>query len=357
MTTTQAPPDQADVEAFVGKVLTDSSAWLMTTLAMIGDRLNLWQCLAQGPATSGELAERASVNERYAREWACAMTAHGYLSHDPDDDRFTLPPAHLPALADEGGPMFFGGVHQEMLGLLPAIQPLIEVFRRGGGVSPDTYGPDFFAGLSRFTSSWFNNLLLQQWISAMPEVEAALERGCDLADVGCGQGRALVTLAQAFPASRYVGYDIHEPSLHAARTHAQVSHVADRVHFECRDVVAGLPASYDVITTFDVVHDAVDPRGLLRAIRAALSPGGRYVCLDINASHQLADNTGPLGALFYGFSVLYCMTVSLAENGAGLGTCGFNEKVARELCAQAGFSAVRRVPLDNPFNILYEISA
>ena len=111
-----------------------------------------------------------------------------------------------------------------------------------------------------------------------------------------------------------------------------------------------------MIFTFDVIHDSVDPLGLLRAVRVALRPGGRYVCLDINASHRLEENAGPLGAMFYSFSVLYCMTTSLAHGGAGLGTCGFNEKTVRELCAQAGFRDVRRLPLENPFNILYELS-
>ncbi len=356
MTAIQASPDAAQVEAFVGKVLTDSSAWLVTTLAMIGDRLGLWQSLAEGPATSIELAARAGIDERYCREWLCAMTAHSYLHHDPRSGRFTLPPEHAPALADEGGPMFFGGIHQEMLGLVTAIEPLIEVFRRGGGVPASAYGPNFWEGMTRFTANWFDNLLLPTWVPAMPEVEAALERGADVADIGCGQGRAIVKLAQAFPAGRYVGYDLHEPNLEAARAHATASRVDDRVRFELRDVSTGLPATYDVITSFDVVHDAVDPRGMLSSIHGALRPGGRYVCLDINASHRLADNTGPLGAMFYGFSVLYCMTVSLAQHGAGLGTCGFNAHTVSELCTQVGFSVVRRVPLDNPFNNLYEIS-
>lgn len=176
-----------------------------------------------------------------------------------------------------------------------------------------------------------------------------------VADVGCGRGRALVKLAGAYPASRYVGYDVFEPSIARARAHAQTAGVADRVRFEVLDVSQGLPEQYDVITTFDVVHDAVDPRGLLRTIRAALPPDGIYVCLDINCSDRLEDNLGPLGALFLGFSVLYCMTTSLAGGGEGLGTVGFHEPKVRELCADAGFGHVQRVAMENPFNSLYEI--
>ncbi|TMD30101.1 MAG: class I SAM-dependent methyltransferase, partial [Chloroflexi bacterium] len=131
--------------------------------------------------------------------------------------------------------------------------------------------------------------------------------------------------------------------------------VADRVRFEQRDVSAGLPEQYDVITTFDVIHDAIDPRGLLRTIRQALRPDGRYVCLDINCAEHLEGNAGPLGSLFYGFSVLYCMTTSLSGHGEGLGTVGLPEGKLQELSREAGFSSVRRVPLENPFNNLYEL--
>jgi SAM-dependent methyltransferase len=139
-----------------------------------------------------------------------------------------------------------------------------------------------------------------------------------------------------------------------ARANVEAAGVADRVRIELCDVSKGLPETFDVITTFDVVHDAVDPAGLLVAIREALRPDGRYVCLDINASHRSEDNVGPLGALFYGFSVFYCMTTSLAHGGTGLGTCGFNPHTADAMCADAGFSSVRRIDMENPFNNLYE---
>ena len=227
-------------------------------------------------------------------------------------------------------------------------------FRSGGGVSQSQYNEMMWDGLERFTSTWFENLLLQQWIPAMPDVKAQLERGCDVADVGCGRGRGLIKLAQAFPRSRYVGYDNFGPTVARATANAREAGVSDRVRFEERDVSKGLPAQFDVITTFDVVHDAVDPLQLLQSIRRALRPGGVYVCLDINCSDKLEENANPFGAMFHGVSVFYCMTTSLANNGAGLGTLGFHEAKVRELCEKAGFSSVRRVPLENPFNNLYE---
>lgn len=356
--TTQVPIDEARAEAFVGKVLGDSSAAMVTLLAGIGDRLGLFKDLAaKGSATSAELANRAGINERYSREWLGGMTTAGYLEYDPGSGRFTLPPEHAPALVQEGGPVFFGGVFQMFPALVGPLDQLTQAFRDGGGVPQSAYDADFWAGMERFTAGWFESHLLQEWIPAMPDVQAKLERGADVADVGCGSGRALMKLAQAFPNSRYVGYDLFQTQVDRAIANAKDAGLVDRLTFKQADAVEGLPEQYDMITTFDVIHDAVDPRGLLRAVRNSLRPDGIYVCLDINCSDKLEENAGPLGAMFHGFSILYCMTTSLAQGGEGLGTLGFNEPKVRELCGEAGFSSVRRVPLENPFNNLYEAKA
>lgn len=243
--------------------------------------------------------------------------------------------------------------------MLPALAGIVdkvaESFRLGGGVPQSAYDAQFWDGMERFSMGWFEHLLTQQWIPAMPDVHAKLESGARLADVGCGRGHALIKMAQAFPKSRYVGYDVFGPSVDRATANARAAGVGDLVSFHQLDASSGLPEKYDVVTTFDVVHDAADPLGLLRSIRAAMRPGGLYVCLDINCSDKLEENAGPLGAMFHGFSVLYCMTTSLANGGVGLGTVGLHERKVRELCAEAGFGSVRRVPLENPFNNLYEV--
>lgn len=242
-----------------------------------------------------------------------------------------------------------------MLGTLATLGRVITAFRHGGGVAPADFASDTWEGIERFTNGWFNHLLVQQWLSLMPDVQAKLEQGAEVADVGCGHGRALIKLAQAFPTSRYVGFDILAEQIERARANAAAEGVSDRVRFEQRDAAAGLPGPYDVITTFDVVHDSANPVGLLDAIRHALKPDGIYVCVDINCSDKLEENLGPKGAFFYGCSVLLCLTMSLAEHGEGLGTLGLHESKLRELCTQVGFGAVRTVPIENPFNNLYEI--
>ncbi len=347
--------DSARQEKFVGKVVEQISATMTTLLGAVGDRLGLFKNLAsEGPATSVELASRTNLNERYLREWLGGMATAGYLNYDGATKRFSLPAEHASVLAQENGPFFVGGMYQMLPAFTGVFDQVLAAFRNGGGVSQSQYNEMMWNGLERFSCTWFENLLLQQWIPVMPDVKVHLERGCDVADVGCGRGHALIKLARAFPRSRYVGYDNFGPTIARATANAREAGVSDRVRFEERDVSKGLPAQFDVITTFDVVHDAVDPLQLLQSIRRALRPDGVYVCLDINCSDKLEENANPLGAMFHGVSVFYCMTTSLANNGAGLGTLGFHEAKVRELCTKAGFSSVRRVPLDNPFNNLYE---
>jgi len=353
---TQQSIDQAKVQAFMGKVMVDNASAVATVMVSIGDLLCLFRELAKGAATSVELADRAHINERYAREWLREMTSAGYLEHDTESQRFALPPEHAPVLAQEGGPFFLGGAIQMLMAQIGPYDQLLKVFQHGGGVAMEAYDPSIWEGMERMSAGTFEHLLVPVFLPAMPDVQAKLEQGALVADIGCGHGRALIKLAQTFPRSRYVGYDVYAPSIARATANARAAGVADRVRFEQRDVSHGLPEQYDVITTFDVVHDAVNPRGLLRSIREGLRPDGRYICMEFNASDKLEENAGPVGSLFYGVSVLYCMTTSLAGNGEGLGTLGLPETKLRELAEEAGFGDVRRIPIEAPFNALYELT-
>lgn len=351
--------NEAKVEEFVGKMVEDFSGAAVTYQCVVGDKLGLFKALAdRGPATPADLADRAGIDERYALEWLSCLTAAGYLSYQGENGngRYSIPPEHVPALAHEGGPVFMCGGYQSLLGMMQPMDRLLEAFRSGGGIAQDEYPEDAYTGMRRFTGGWHENLLLQEWIPSLPEVQAKLEAGCDYADVGCGAGAALVKLAQAFPNSRFVGYDAFEGQLELAREEIERAGVSDRVRFELLDVATGLPEKFDVISTYDVVHDSADPAGLVKAIRNGLKEDGVYLCLEINCADDRADNVGPLAALFYGFSISYCMTTSLAQGGAGLGTCGCPEAKMRELAEGAGFGSVERAPItENPFNVLYAL--
>jgi SAM-dependent methyltransferase len=348
--------DEAKTQAFGGRMLGDTAALLTTVLAAIGDQLGLWKDLdRRGPGTSSAIAERNGLSERHVREWLAAMSATGYVDYCNETQTFRLPPEHAPALAHEGGPMFFGGALEILLGYLKPLDRTIESFKKGGGVPQSAYPDSTYAGMERFSAGWYEHLLGQVWLPKAG-LEEKLAVGISVADIGCGRGRALIQLAKRYPRSRFVGYDVYAPNVARARANAEAAGVADRVRFVELDAADGLPERFDLITTFDVVHDSVDPAALLLAIRRALSPGGTYLCLEMACSQKLEENRGPMASLFYGVSVLYCMTTSLAHGGAGLGTCGVHEPKLRELGANAGFPSVRRIEIDNPFNHLYALS-
>jgi SAM-dependent methyltransferase len=349
--------DLAKQDAFAAKVLADCAGFQSVLMCALGDRLGLFKDLAaNGPASSEELAARAGIMERYAREWLGGMASAGYLVYDPSRRRFALPVEHAPLLAQEGGPLFLGGGFEQLVSLAPLLERIEQAFLHGGGLPLAAYHEHFWCGTERLTAGWFDNLLVPVWLPAMPAVHARLAQGARVADVGCGHGRALIALAQAYPRGYYVGYDVHAPSIAAARERAEAAGVGERVRFVVLDAAQGLPEQYDVITTFDVIHDQVNPRGMLQAIRRSLHPDGVYVCLEVACSEKLEENLGMLGTLWHGMSIFFCLTTSLAAGGEGLGTLGLHEAKLRELCEAAGFRSVRRVPIHNPFNHLYEIN-
>jgi 2-polyprenyl-3-methyl-5-hydroxy-6-metoxy-1,4-benzoquinol methylase len=347
--------DEARVGAFMEKALGDAAGLFAGVLAMVGDRLGLFRALADGgPASPAELAARAGVNERYALEWLRGLRAAGYLELEADG-RYSLPAEHAQVLAVEGGPFFLGGAYEVTFGYLQPIERLIEAFRDGGGVPQSAYPHETWPGMCRFTRPFYDHLLVQQWVPAIEGLQERLELGVRWADVGCGAGLALIRLAQAFPSSTFVGYDAFDGQLALARQEAAAAGVEDRVRFEVLDAAAGLPERYDVVSTFDVVHDAVDPEALVRAVRDALAPDGIYVLLEMNSADDPEENVGPVAALMYGVSIVYCMTTSLAHGGHGLGTLGLPEARVRELCSDSGFGTVERIPLEDPFNALYAV--
>ena len=348
--------DYERVRHFAGKVVGDLAGVSASVLAIIGDRLGLFRALDEGgPATSAELAARAGVAERYAREWLYGLHAAGYLELDRERGSFSLPAEHAEVLAREGAPLFLAGGYQGLRGELAVLDLLTEAFRSGGGVPQADYPDDMTEGIRRNSAPWFEHQLLQQWIPAVDGLRENLEGGTRYADVGCGAGHALLTLAKKFPHSTFVGYDAFPDAIDQARRTGKREGLSDRLRFELLDAAAGIPERYDVMSTFDVVHDAIDPTGLLSAIKCSLEPDGTYLMLEWRCADDPAENVGPFSTLLYGISLMYCMTTSLAQGGAGLGTCGCPPAKVRRLCAEAGFTNVRELPIDSPVHILYEI--
>jgi 2-polyprenyl-3-methyl-5-hydroxy-6-metoxy-1,4-benzoquinol methylase len=357
MTATTPELDQAKVEAFVERVVLDVGTAMRGGLLYIGDRLGIFKALADGaPVTTGELAERTGLSERYLREWLGSMATAEYVEHDAETGRYRLPVEHALPLADDDFPFFAGGFLQIIVPTVSVAPKVAEAFKTGRGVTQDEYLPDMYEAIERSTAPWYKHHLVQEWIPALDGVQAKLEAGGTALDVGCGGGLASITLAKAFPNAQFCGYDVHGGSIERARANAAAEGVADRTTF---DVVDGceLPEDrFDLVSTFDVVHDSVDPVGLMTSIRRSLREDGSYLMLEMNASGDVEENRNPLGKFLYNVSTLYCMTTSLAHDGAGIGACMGEEK-ARELAYAAGFSKFRKLPIEDPFSVLYELKA
>ena len=336
-------------------VIGDVATMLHGALCYIGDRLGLFKAMAAaGPVTADQLAVKSGQSERYIREWLGSMAAAHYVEYDPATATYSLPPEYAAALADEASPFFIGSYFQMAQAAVTVASKVADAFTSGKGVTQAEYPPEFFQAAERNSRTRYEHKLLRKWLPAMPQVVAALQAGGTAADVGCGGGRAAIMIAQAFPKARVTGFDIHAESIERARRNAEAAGVADRVTFEVANGTALPQHGFDLVSTFDVVHDSVDPVGLMRGIRGALRPEGTYLVQEINISGDVKDNIRPMGKMVYSVSTLYCMTTSLSHGGAGIGAAMGEEK-ARELATQAGFSKFTRLPIKDDFAVLYEL--
>jgi SAM-dependent methyltransferase len=335
-------------------VVGDVATVMHGALCYIADRLGLFKAMKDaGPITVAQLAEKTGLSTRYLREWLGAMVAARYLEYDSSAETYLLTPEYAAALADEESPFFICSYFQMAQSLMMVAPEVAEAFKTGKGVTQAQYPPGMFQAAERNSRVRYKHKLLRKWIPAMPQVVAALQEGGLAADVGCGGGRAAIMIAQHFPRCRVWGFDIHAESLARARRNAEEAGVADRVKFELANG-RELPGTFDFISTFDVVHDAVDPLGLMTSIRRALKPDGTYLIQEINTSADLKENIKPMGKMLYSVSTMYCMTTSLAHGGAGIGSL-MGEPKARELAQAAGFSRFTRLPIKDDFAVLYEL--
>lgn len=346
--------DMDKVGAFQQKMAGFMNAGSAALMISVGHRTGLFDAMADlPPATSGEIADAADLDERYVREWLGAMAASGIVQYERNADTFELPAEHAALTTRAAGPGNMAQIMQFIPLLATVEEHVIDKFRNGGGVPYSEYG-DFHRIMSEVSGAQFDAGLVEHMIPLVPGMSEALEAGADVADVGCGSGHAVNVMAQAFPDSRFVGYDFSEEAIGRGVAEAEALGLTNAT-FEVKDA-ATLDDSrqFDYITTFDAVHDQAQPRAMVKGIYDALKPGGQWLCADICASSHVGENLGhPIGVFGYTVSCMHCMTVSLAYDGEGLGAMWGVQK-AREIFTEAGFDQITVNSIENdPTNNYY----
>jgi SAM-dependent methyltransferase len=346
--------NEAKLEQFMGKAVTDMSAATTVLLMTIGEKLGLYRALADnGPATPDELASQTGLSERYVREWLSNQATSGYVTYDSSTGRFELPEEQAFALADEDSPVFLGGAFDVIGAMWAGEEKITEVFKTGAGVGWHEQHPRLFRGTERFFRPGYKANLTTAWIPALNGVEEKLQHGASVADVGCGHGASTIIMAQAYPRSTFVGFDYHEESIDVARKSASGAGAADRVSFEVA-TANDYPGGYDLICFFDCLHDMGDPVGAARHARESLNDSGTVLLVEPFATDKLEDSIGnPVAGMFYGASTMICTPASLSQDvGLGLGAQA-GEARLRDVFTDAGFTSFRRAT-ETPFNLVLE---
>jgi SAM-dependent methyltransferase len=321
-------------------------------LVVIGDRLGLYRAMADGRGvTPDELAERTGTDARYVREWLSNQAAGGYVSYS--DGLFSLTAEQSLALAQEGSPAFVPGAFQLATSLVKDEEKIRQAFQSGDGVGWHEHHHDLFQGTERFFRPGYAANLISSWIPALDGVQAKLESGALVADVGCGHGASTILMAEAFPNSEFVGFDYHEESIEQARRTASGAGLDGRVSFEVAPAKQYPGDGYDLVAMFDCLHDMGDPVGASAHVLQTLDADGTWMIVEPYANDRLEDNLNPVGRVYYGASTLVCTPASRdQEVGLALGAQA-GEARLREVVTAGGFTRFRRAT-ETPFNLVLE---
>jgi SAM-dependent methyltransferase len=332
--------DLVKSEAFAGQMVSILNNAAVALMISVGHQVGLFDAMATLPqATSVQIAVAAGLDARYVREWLGAMVTGRIIDHSPDDETYSLPPEHAAWLTRGPGSNNLA-MQTQYIPLLAQVEDrIVECFRKGGGVPYSAY-PHFQRLMGEESRAVHNASLIGAILPLVPGLVPRLQAGIEVADIGCGSGHAINLMARAFSQSQFVGFDMSEEGIASGRAEAQQMGLSN-AHFEVRDVTRlDVPSRYTLITAFDAIHDQAQPARVLQGIANALAPDGTFLMVDIAASSRLGENLDlMLGAFMYTVSCMHCMTVSLAQGGAGLGAM-WGEQKARQMLAEAGFTRV-----------------
>jgi ubiquinone/menaquinone biosynthesis C-methylase UbiE len=346
--------DSDKLNNLIGKMLGDLGGAFSVPTVRIGFRLGLFEALSQGPMTAAELAAKTGLAERYVREWALAQAANGYVDYDAAGARFSLSPEQAMIFTVKDSPVYLEGAFDLVAAMIEAEPKVEQAFRGGGGVGWGESAGCLFCATGAFFRPGYVNNIVQAWLPAIEGAVDKLQAGASVADVGCGVGFSTLLMAEAFPASRFVGYDFHAPSIEQANAHAAAHGLGERVRFETAPAKEIAGRDFDLVTMFDCLHDMGDPRGCAAHMRKILKTDGAWMVVEPIAQDDPGANVqSPVSRMYYNASTMICVPTSLAQEvGEGLGAQA-GEKKLSEVITGAGFSRVRRAA-EGPFNMVLE---
>jgi SAM-dependent methyltransferase len=341
--------------ALIGKMLGDLGGAFSVPTVRIGLRLGLFDALHKGgPATATTLAERAGgLAPRYVREWLLAQASNGFVDYDSASQTFTLTPEQAMIFVVKDSPVYLAGAYDMVAAMIEGETKVEQAFRDGSGVRWGDSAGCLFCSVGAFFRPTYINSIVQTWIPALDGVQTKLLAGAKVADIGCGVGFSTILMAEAFPQSRFIGFDFHAPSIEEARQHARDHGVDSRVRFEAIAAKDIGERDFDLVTMFDCLHDMGDPRGCASHVRKIIRNDGTWMVVEPLASDKVEENMNPVSRLYYNASTLICVPTSLdQEVGEALGAQAGQAKIA-EVVAGGGFSKVRRAT-QGPFNMVLE---
>jgi SAM-dependent methyltransferase len=346
--------DETRLNELLGRALVDIGAAMQAPLMLLGARLGLYGALAEDALTSAELAHRTGTAERYVREWVRGQAAAGFVTYDPATDRYHLSPEQALLLAHEGSPAYLLGGFEVALAMGRVAPRLEDAFRTGEGIGWHEHDDDLSCGTARFFEPGYSANLVPGWIPALKGIEAKLRAGALVADVGCGHGISTCLMAEAYPASTFLGFDYHQGSIDAATERARAAGLEGRISFQ-RATAKDYPGrGYDLVAMFDCLHDLGDPVGAALHVRETLAEDGVWMVVEPRAGDRVEENLNPVGRIFYSGSTLVCTPNSLSQEvGLALGAQA-GETAIRAVTEEAGFTRFRRAA-ETPFNLVFEV--
>ncbi len=346
--------DQEKLNALVTAAFNDIAGSYGGSMISLGHKLGLYKAMAGvGPLSSQEVAKRSGCAERYVREWLNAQVAGGYVAYHPTSQTYELTPEQAMLLANEESAAFFPYAWEVAAALWFDEPKVLEAFRTGKGIPWGEHEPRLYCGVAAFFRNAYLASLVSEWLPALDGVVPKLERGAKVADIGCGHGHSTVIMAQAFPNSRFWGFDVHAPSIQAAREHAERAGVQDRVTFEVATATSYPAQGYDLLCYFDCLHDMGHPEQALRHAIETMAPDGTIMLVEPFANDALEDNVNSISRLYYAASATICCPHAISEGGEQVLGAQAGEARLAPIVKASGLSRFRRA-LATPFNLIFE---